>query len=92
MVDEVRILERSLGSSDKFVAANEQDTYVVQRRCLRAARDIKAGEVFTREMIDILRPAAPGALMAWDVEAVIGMRARQAMPFGKELHWMDLEE
>ena len=64
MVEETRLLERSLGSSDKFVAGNEQDTYIVQRRCVRAARDIKAGETFTDEMLEVLRPASPGAVMA----------------------------
>jgi N-acetylneuraminate synthase len=92
MVEEVRILERALGSPQKFVTENEQDTYVVQRRCLRAAREIKAGEVFTREMIDILRPATPGALMYKDIDEVIGKKARADMPYGKDLCWTDLEE
>jgi N-acetylneuraminate synthase len=65
---------------------------VVQRRCLRAAREIKAGEVFTEDIIEILRPATPGALMSWDLDKVIGMKARADMPFGKDLRWTDLEE
>jgi N-acetylneuraminate synthase len=92
MVEQVRLLERSLGSSQKKVADNEQDTYIVQRRCLRAARNIEEGEVFTREMIDILRPATPGALMYADIDQVIGKKARADMPFGKDLRWTDLEE
>ena len=48
MVERTRELERALGSADKFVAGNEIDTYVVQRLCLRAARDISAGETITR--------------------------------------------
>ncbi len=47
MVEETRILERSLGSADKFIAGNEVETAVLQRRCLRAARDIRAGEMLT---------------------------------------------
>jgi N-acetylneuraminate synthase len=92
MVEETRILERSLGSADKFIAGNELDTYIVQRRCLRAAREIQAGEVFTRDMIDVLRPATPGALMSWEVDKVIGKKARADMPYGKDLRWTDLEE
>src|SRR5258707_5064306 len=41
MVDRSRELERALGSADKSIAGNEQQTAIVQRRCLRAARDIK---------------------------------------------------
>ena len=92
MVLQTRELERALGSSVKFVAGNETDTAVVQRRCLRAARDIAPGEIFTRDMIDVLRPANIGAIHPDDIQAVIGKRARHAYPMGKELRWTDLVE
>jgi N-acetylneuraminate synthase len=90
MVEETRLLERAFGSPDKFIAGNEQDTQVVQRRCLRAARAITAGEVFTREMIDVLRPATPGAIKPNEIQDVIGTKALIDMPKGKELRWVDL--
>jgi N-acetylneuraminate synthase len=90
MVEETRLLERSLGSSDKFVAGNEIETAVIQRRCLRASREIKAGEVFTRQMIYVLRPAAPGAIKPHDITSVIGKRALVDLPYGKELRWTEL--
>ena len=90
MVTETRLLERSLGSADKFIAGNEQQTAILQRRCLRAAREIKAGEVFTREMIDVLRPASPGAIKPPEISAVIGTKALHDIPFGKELRWTDV--
>ncbi len=92
MVEETRLLERSLGSSDKFVAGNEVETAVIQRRCLRAARDISAGEVFTRPMIDVLRPATPGAIKPNQIDAVLGKRTLVDLPFGKDLRWTDLGE
>ncbi len=90
MVQETRILERALGEADKFIAGNEGETAIIQRRCLRAARDIKAGEVFTREMIDVLRPASPGAIKPHAINEVIGKRALVDMPHGKELLWTEL--
>jgi N-acetylneuraminate synthase len=63
---------------------------VVQRRCLRAARDIKAGEVFTREMIDVLRPATIGAIKPDQIENVIGTTALHDFKYGQELRWTDL--
>ncbi len=90
MVEETRLLECALGSADKFITDNEQQTKVVQRRCLRAARDIKAGEVFTRGMIDVLRPATPGAIKPYEIPNVIGTKALADMPMGKELRWTDL--
>lgn len=90
MVAETRKLERALGSGDKIVAGNEQQTVVVQRRCLRAARQIQAGEMLTREMIDVLRPATPGAIPPSEIPAVIGTHAIHDIPAGKELRWTDL--
>jgi N-acetylneuraminate synthase len=90
MVEETRLLERALGSPDKFIAKNEVETAVVQRRCLRAARDIQAGEIFTREMIGVLRPATPGAILPPHIPEVIGTRAIRDLPKGKELRWIDL--
>lgn len=87
MVENTRRLERALGSADKVVTDNEKDTVIVQRRCLRAARDIKAGETLTREMIDVLRPATPGAILPYEIAAVIGTRALQDISSGKELRW-----
>jgi sialic acid synthase SpsE len=92
MVNDTRQLERALGSADKSIAANEKDTSIVQRRCLRAARDIRAEEVLTREMIDVLRPATPGAISPAEISAVIGLQAIADIPSGKELRWTDLGE
>jgi len=90
MVDRTRELERALGSPDKRVNENEKETVIVQRRCLRAARDIKAGEVLTRDMIAVLRPATPGAIMPYEINAIIGTRALNDIPAGKELRWTEL--
>jgi N-acetylneuraminate synthase len=90
MVQEVRILERALGSETKAVAENEKETYIVQRHCLRVARDVKAGETFTEDMLEVLRPATPGALMAWDIPSVVGRKAAHDMVYGKEVRASDL--
>lgn len=90
MVDRTRELERAMGSANKQVNKNEESTVIVQRRCLRAARNIKAGEVFSREMVDVLRPASPGAILPNEISQVIGTRAIADIPFGKELVWTEL--
>jgi sialic acid synthase SpsE len=92
MVKETRLLERALGSPDKFIAGNEIETAVVQRRCLRAARDIRSGERFTREMIAVLRPATPGAIKPSEIDQVIGSRAIVDLAEGQELRWIALGE
>ncbi len=90
MVEVTRQIEAALGSANKLVAENEKETVIIQRRCLRAARAIQTGERLTREMIDVLRPAPTGAVMPYDIERVIGMRALVDLPSGKELTWGEL--
>ena len=92
MVDRTRELERALGSTDKSVGQNEEDTVIVQRRCLRAARDLRNGERIERAMIDVLRPAVAGAIMPYEIEAVLGKRVLKDIPRGKELCWTDMGE
>ncbi len=92
MVENTRRLEKALGSADKFVAGNEEDTHIIQRRCLRAARDLKAGEKLTRAMIDVLRPATPGAILPDQIKRVVGLKVIKALKSGQELRWEDLGE
>jgi len=92
MVARTRELEAALGDADKRIVENEKETSVVQRRCLRAARDIKAGEKFTREMIDVLRPATPGAIKPPEIQQVIGCKALVDLPKGTALRWLDLAD
>ena len=92
MVDRTRELERSMGSADKRISGNELQTAIVQRRCLRAAREIRAGEVFTRELIDVLRPATPGAILPYEIPLVIGRRASVDLKSGQELRWTQIGE
>jgi N-acetylneuraminate synthase len=91
MVDETRDLERALGSTVKTVAPNERDTVVVQRRCLRAARDLPAGTVLARADLAVLRPAPAGAIRPPDLPGVVGRTLARPLAHGVELRWEDLE-
>lgn len=62
MVDRTRELEAAMGTGEKQVMDNERDTIVVQRRSVRAARDIAAGQTITPEDLVVLRPCPPDAL------------------------------
>ena len=73
MVDRTRELERALGSADKAISPTRTRWY--SGACLRAARDIKAGEKITRESIDVLRPATTGAIKPDQISLVIGTTA-----------------
>jgi sialic acid synthase SpsE len=92
MVDRTRELEAALGSPIKRVADNEQETVVVQRRCLRAAENLTAGTVLTDEHLVALRPAPRDAIFPYDLDRVLGMRVREDVPAGEALRWTMLEE
>lgn len=91
MVDRTRELERALGSNEKFVAENEADTVVVQRRCLRAARDLAAGQTLGRENLDVLRPSPREAIQPYELDRVVGCVVRQPLKAGEHLTWAHLE-
>ena len=92
MVDRTRELEYALGSSRKFVAENERDTVVVQRRSLRAATDLEAGTILQEGMVEALRPAPRDAVFPFDLPQVVGKKLTRDLPAGECLRWTDLKE
>jgi N-acetylneuraminate synthase len=92
MVDRTRELEHALGSSRKFVAENEQDTVVVQRRCLRAARDLTAGTVLREDMLEALRPAPRDSIFPFDLMKVVGKKLTRDIAAGECLRWTSITE
>lgn len=91
MVARTRELENALGTGDKVVVKNERETVVVQRRCLRAARVLNAGETIRREDLDVLRPAPADAIFPYELTRVVGRRLRQNIVAGDYLRWENLE-
>ncbi len=92
MVDDTRMLEASLGDGEKKIEANETQTVVLQRRCVRAARDLPAGTVLTRADVAVLRPAPANAIAAHEVDRVPGHTLTRTLVFGQEITWDDLNQ
>lgn len=57
-VKEIRILETTLGSSEKKPTASEKKNMVICRKSLVAARDIKKGDTFTMNNLTVKRPGS----------------------------------
>jgi sialic acid synthase SpsE len=91
MVDRTRELELALGDSTKFVADNERQTVVVQRRCLRATRDLETGATLTREDVEPLRPAPANAVPPYAIDEVVGRRLAKPLARGEALQWDAME-
>jgi sialic acid synthase SpsE len=92
MVDRTRELEQALGSSQKFVAENECDTVIVQRRCLRAARTLSAGTIIEESMLEALRPAPGDAIVPFDLPRVVGKKLICDVPAGESIKWTMIRE
>ena len=90
MVDRTRELELALGSPEKVVAANERETVVVQRRCLRASRDLAAGSMLQADMFESLRPAPSDAIMPFDLPKVLGKKLVRDLKAGEQITWSSL--
>ena len=87
MVDRTRELELALGDGVKRIEANEHDSAVVQRRCLRATRDLEAGETITDADLVALRPRPEGSVEPFEQDLVVGQPLTAAVKKGDALMW-----
>lgn len=92
MVERTRELEAALGSGNKRIEPNEQETVVIQRRSVRAVHDLPAGTVISREMFEALRPAPADAVFPYDLESVLGKVLTVDLPGGQYLKRTMLRE
>ncbi len=92
MVENIRLLEKALGKPIKDLYPEEEETVVLQRRCIRAKQDIKKGSKIEEEMLDILRPAPKNALYPKEKEKLIGMVSKRDIKKGEEFYWEMVEE
>jgi N-acetylneuraminate synthase len=76
----------------KSVADNERDTVVVQRRCLRASKDLAAGSVLRADMVEALRPAPPDAVMPFDLPNILGKQLVRDLKAGEQITWISLRD
>jgi len=90
MVQRTREVELALGDGVKRVEDNERETMIVQRRCLRAARDMPAGTMLTDSDLECLRPAELGALEPNCIERVVGSSLTRDVVRGEALRSEDL--
>lgn len=90
MVERSSELFLALGNGEKKVEENERDTVVLQRRSLRANRDISTGESITKDMLEALRPAPIGSVPPSDIDSIVGRTLREGVSKGEHLSWQSL--
>ena len=72
MMDASRQLERALGDGIKVVEPNEEQTVQIQRRAIRASRDIEDGEILAKSDMCCLRPCPPNGIEPFLLPKIIG--------------------
>ena len=87
MVEEIRLLEKTIGNPHKVLYEEESVTVDLQRRCLRVKNDLQVGHKVTNADVDILRPAPRGSLLPKHINDVIGMTLIKSIPKGSHITW-----
>lgn len=91
MVTETRILEKSLGDGNKKIEKNELESVIVQRRSIRAARNIFKNEKVNEKMLMYLRPAPKNSLEPFYHKNLLNKRFRTSIKKGDIIKWSDLK-
>ena len=90
MMDRARELELAMGDGIKRIEANEKESSIVQRRCLRVNKSLNKGDILSAEYLEALRPAPQGAILPYQLDNIIGKKLTKDLEMGEELTWEDL--
>ncbi len=90
MIDRTRELEYALGTCIKKIEDNELETSVLQRRCLRATRDLNKNDVITSDMFEPLRPAPKGTVLPFEKDNILGKKLSNDIKLGNSVNWSDI--
>jgi sialic acid synthase SpsE len=90
MVDRTRELEAALGDGRKKIEDNERATVVVQRRCIRAARDLEPGRPLAREDFTVLRPCPADGIAPFELPKLLGKQLTRKICAGEHVRREDI--
>jgi N-acetylneuraminate synthase len=91
MVDRTRELENSLGLETKKVEDNELETVVLQRRSIRAKKDLMIGDRVNEKDLEFLRPCPDGALPPYELKKVLDKVLVENIKSGDYIKWTNLK-
>jgi N-acetylneuraminate synthase len=91
MVDRSRELERSLGVEVKKVEGNERETVILQRRAIRANKDLLAGNVICENDLEFLRPCPEDALPPYELSNILNKKLTANIKSGDCIKWRNIK-
>jgi N-acetylneuraminate synthase len=90
MVDRTRELEAALGDGRKKIEDNERETAIVQRRCIRANRDLEANTLLCEDDLTMLRPCPADAIAPFESGKLMGRALKRRVSSGEYFKWEDV--
>ena len=91
MIVRSRELEMSLGNGFKSIEKNEKDTVIVQRRSIRAARDLSKGEILKDSDIISLRPCPKNSISPFEKKKILNKKLKKKIKKGDTIQWTHLQ-
>lgn len=90
MIENVRLVELSLGDGEKKPTRAELEVREKVRRSIVARRGISPGQIITMEDLALLRPA--GGIPPKDLKEVLGRTVVSEIQAGDHVRWSDLAD
>lgn len=91
MVERTKELELSLGDGLKRIEKNEEKTAIVQRRSLRATRNINAGEIINKKNLESLRPIPNDGIPPYEIDKLINKKLKKSLKKGEHISWKHIK-
>ena len=83
-------IHQALGGK-KEIQKEEQGTIDFAYACVVSIKDIKKGEIFSKENVWVKRPGT-GEIKAVDYEKIIGKKATMDIPVDVQIRWLNIEK
>ena len=90
MVKKTRELELSLGGEEKKIERNELETVILQRRAIRASKNLEAGETINEKNIISLRPCPGNGILPYEKEKILNKKIKKNISKGDIIKWDDI--
>ncbi|MBT5400637.1 N-acetylneuraminate synthase [bacterium] len=91
MVDRTRELENALGLETKKVEDNEQETVILQRRSIRAKKDLMVGDLIYESDLEFLRPCPEDGLPPYELKNILNKKLTKGVKSGGYVKWTNIK-
>lgn len=85
MVDNANEVYYALGDGIKRVEENEDQAIIVQRRSLRATKDLRIGDVVVEADLEALRPIPTNGIPPYKIDSIVGKTIKKSIMKGEHI-------